>query len=77
MENQMWKHLLQHRIALVGFEIQLPLKKYMEKSLITVGNIYIVRNQNCAIEEWLSVGLWKLCWQSQGENYHCQATGIQ
>lgn len=51
MENQTWKHLLQHRTALVGLEIQEPFKNNIEKSLITVVNIYIVRNQHCAIEK--------------------------
>lgn len=62
MENQMWKHLLQHRIALVGLKIQLPFKR---KYLIVIMKNYIVRNQNCAFNQQLSMGWCKLCWQSQ------------
>lgn len=62
MENQLWKHLLQHRIALVGLNIQFAFKG---KHFIIIVKNYTVRNQNYAIKQWLSVEWCKLGWQSQ------------
>ena len=69
----MWKHLLQHRIALVGLKIPLPFKG---KYLIIIAKNYLVRNQNCVIKQWISVGWCKLYWQSQEQNYHYQANTV-
>lgn len=70
MENQLWKHLLQHRIALVGLNIQFAFKG---KHFIIIVKNYTVRNQNYTIKQWLSVEWCKLGWQSQEQNCHYQA----
>lgn len=46
MENQLWRHLLQHRIALVGLNIQFAFKG---KHFIIIVKNSTVRNQKYAI----------------------------